>query len=197
MPLDETGSRKSLERLLPLFWKAVALGGKDYFDQYAHVMAKHRTTTKRSIIRDHIVDRLRELIGEDVEVEIDDENQTTYFRINGQFRMLVKKADEDGAVQLAKTQRAFDFQSNERQLPLDPNVIPEVTNLYLSYVPNLDSPQLPPVYLICPKDGGYHWRMEIETPEGATIEDIGTHQPPPPADDDLVRIPPEKLPRSE
>jgi hypothetical protein len=196
MALDEGGSRDRLAHLLPLFWKAVTGGVQDYYEKYQDTANVHRPTTMRSIVRDHIVDRLRELIVDTVvDVQILDSNQTTYFDCCAQFRILVKKSDEFGIVELAKTQDSFDFQCNNQQLIFDTSVIPEVTNLYLSYVPNSNDPTAPSVFLICPKQGGYLWRIEIEPP-AADIMPIPLSSGPPPSgdDQDLVRLPAEEKP---
>lgn len=199
MPLDETGTRDRLSHLLDIFRAAVIGGVQDYYDKYQDVANVHRPTTVRSIIRDHIVDRLRAAIHGKIDVRTQDKNQTTYFNCCGVFRILIKKSDEDGLVELAKTQASLDFQSNEGQLVLNPDVIPDITNLYLSYVPNPDDPREPSVFLICPCDEGWLWRFEIEPP-AVKIVPIETPPGTPPegeSDNDLVRLPSEQKPEAE
>ncbi len=203
MPLDEFGSRERLAEMLPAFWTATQGGVQDYYDEYKQTAHIHRKTTMRSIMRDHIVHRLRGLINGHVQVEVVDRNQTTYFDCCAQFRVLVKKADEDGLVELAKTQTSFDFQCNEGQYILNPDVIPDVTNLYLSYVPNESDPTMPSVFLICPCAEGWYWKFEIEPPSRADFVDFTRDGGPTPGaggeetEVDLVRIPPEQKPQSE
>jgi hypothetical protein len=183
----------TLATLLDEFHSSATLGVRDQRGMYPDTGHVHRLTTKRSLARDHIVDRLRQSLDGHADVRIDDSNQTTYFHLFGEYRMLVKKADEVGSVSLTGTQTSFDFQANA-QLVLDPDVIPEVTNLYLSYVPNEIDPENPSVLLVCPTDGGFHWIHELEPRRGSGIVgEIGPAVPPDSGDgDQLVRVPPVK-----
>ena len=111
--------------------------------------------------------------------------------------MLVKKSDEVGAVQLAKTQASFDFQSNEGQIVFDGDVIPDVTNLYLGYIPNDEAPRDPSVVLICPCDSGTLWMHEIEPRAAVVVGEIGHSAPDEAAEEILVRIPEEPTAKEE
>jgi hypothetical protein len=202
MPLDETGSRDRLSHLLESFWSATVGGVNDYYDKYQDVAHVHRPTTVRSIMRDHIVDRMRGLVHGRVDVRVQDKNQTTYFLCCQQFRILVKKADDEGLVELTKTQASWDFQTNDGQYIIDPTIIPEVTNLYLSYIPNPEDPMQPSVFLICPCDEGFLWRIEIEPPATDVSPIFRPDDGAPPGKDgedesDLVRLPDEAEKRPE
>jgi hypothetical protein len=198
MPLDEAGSRGRLAHLMPLFWEAVVCGVQDYYEKYQDTAHVHRSTTMRSIMRDHIVDRLRLLLDDRADVKVSDRNQTTYFGCCAQFRILVKKSDEEGLVELPKTQASFDFQCNEGQYVLNPDVIPDITNLYLSYVPNDDDPTQPSVFLICPCEEGWLWRIEIEPPVSDVVPVSAPDKRSPGSDEiDLVRLPAKKQPDAE
>ena len=194
MPRDEEYSRKKLERFLPIFRNAAVHGVREVLDGYQATGHVHRKNTRRSIVRDHIVDNLRGNLMLDPDVSIKDRNQTTYFEIVGEYRMLAKMANTDGKVALNPNQASFAYQANGQSDMFASEELPETTNLYLSYVPNPMEPREPFVYVICPKSDGYHWRFEIEPPATELAGEIGGGLPPISDDDaaDLVRIPQEK-----
>ena len=78
-----------------------------------------------------------------------------------------------------------------------------MTNLYLSYLPNLEDPREPSVFLICPGEEGWLWRIEIEPPVAEVGSIVSPSHGPPPEDgeredNDLVRLPgAEKKPDAE
>lgn len=74
MPRDEDYSRKKLERLMPIFYHAAVKGVREVLDDYPRHGHKHRTNTRRSIVRDHIVDHLRADLMTDPEVSIKEKN---------------------------------------------------------------------------------------------------------------------------
>ncbi|MES0076055.1 hypothetical protein [Mesorhizobium sp. M0058] len=195
MPRDEAYSRAKLERFLPVLYSAAAAGVRSVFDEYPATGHIHSKNTRRRIARDHIVDNLRADLMVDPDVSIRDRNQTTYFDICGEYRLLAKMANGAGMVALNRNQTSFEFQHNRQAEIFASSEMPGRTNLYLSYVPNAVDPKEPFVYLICPKEDGYHWRIELEPPAASLAGEIaGT---PPPSDDlgtDLVRIPQEKKP---
>jgi len=196
MPRDEEYSRKKLERFLPVFRNAAVNGLREVLDGYQATGHVHRKNTSRSIARDHIVDNLRGDLMLDPEVSIKDRNQTTYFEIAGEFRLLAKMANANGMVALNPNQTSFAYQANGQSDMFASEELPGTTNLYLSYVPNPMEPREPFVYVICPKKNGYHWRFEIEPPAVELAGEIGGGLPLTGDDDaaDLVRIPQEKKP---
>jgi hypothetical protein len=191
MPKSADDTLKDLgDDLLNVFHSSTLKGVREQLDLYPGTAHVHRKTTQRSLTRDHVVDSLRAGLHADPRVRIEESNQTTYFYVRDQYKMLVKKADELGAVQLAKTQASFDFQSNEQPSLFSADIVPEVTNLYLGYVPNEISPRDPAVVLICPRDGGHHWMHEIQPPAAVVAGEIGGVPPVLPDEgDELVRIP--------
>jgi hypothetical protein len=196
MPRDEEYSRKKLERFLPIFRKAAVGGVREVLDGYQATGHVHRKNTRRSIVRDHIVDNLRGDLMLDPDVSIRDRNQTTYFEIVGEYRLLAKMANTGGMVALNPNQTSFAYQANRQSDMFASEELPETTNLYLSYVSNPMEPREPFVYVICPKKDGYHWRFEIEPPAVKLAGEIGGGLLPTGDDDaaDLVRIPQEKKP---
>lgn len=194
MPRDEAYSRKKLERVLPILYQSAVAGVRAGLNEYRTTGHIHRKTTRRSIVRDHIVDHLRANLMTDPHVSIRDRNQTTYFEIDGEFRLLAKMANADGIVALNRNQNSFDFQDNKPSMLFGPDELEETTNLYLSYVPNSVTPEEPFVHIICPKAGGYYWRMELEPPAAAAIPEITRNPTPDDQDDDLVRVIPEDKP---
>lgn len=196
MPRDEDYSRKKLERLMPIFYHAAVKGVREVLDDYPRHGHKHRTNTRRSIVRDHIVDHLRADLMTDPEVSIKEKNQTTYFGICSEFRLLAKRATPDGLVALNSNQSSFAFQDNRQSIMFASADLPaDTTNIYLSYSDNPIDPREPFVYLICPKEDGYHWRIEIEPPAAAEVVEIKRDTPPDDGDDmELIRIPEQPKP---
>ncbi|ESX29475.1 MULTISPECIES: hypothetical protein [unclassified Mesorhizobium] len=193
MPRDEAYSRQKLERFLPVLYSAARDGVRAGLNDYRTTGHIHRKTTRRSIVRDHIVDNLRANLMLDPEVSIKDRNQTTYFNI-GEFRLLAKMANQDGAVGLNRNQISLGFQENGALTLFASEELGETTNLYLSYVPNSITPDEPFVYVICPKADGYHWRMELEPPAAAADAEIGRGPAPDDYGDDLIRVIPDAKP---
>ena len=190
MPRSKEHTLKALSKFLDDLYSSAVLGVRDQLEAYPDTGHLHRTNTKRQLTRDHIVDRLRVVLDGHHGVSIKDENQTTYFHLHQEYRMLVKKSDEDGAVKLTKTQRSFDFQANEDQFTFDPEVIPEATNLYLGYVSNDLEPRNPSIVLVCPSEHGSYWMHELEPSSAVIAGEIGAFTDPDAgAEDELVRIP--------
>ena len=188
MPRNAEETMKALERVLPIFYRATLAGVREVNNGYSDTAHIHRQTTKSSLRRDHIVHILRGDLADDGGVHIDDRNQTTYFLIDREFHLLAKKSDELGSVALNDTQAALGFHCNEQQLVLDGDLFPEVTNLYLSYVPNKSDPDSPTVLLICPREGGSHWMRELEPPPASIAGEIGSVPPTPDQPDDLIGL---------
>ncbi len=135
MPRDEVYSREKLERLMPIFYNAAVNGVREVLDDYQMHGHKHRTTTRRSIVRDHIVDHLRAELMTDPDVSIKEKNQTTYFGICGEYRLLAKMATPEGLVALNSNQASFAFQDNQQSMMFASADLPDdTTNIYLSYV---------------------------------------------------------------
>ncbi len=189
MPADEATAREDLAHLLPIFYGSVVSGVRAYYAEYSAVAHRHRTMTRRCITRDEIVYDLRGPLDGLDGVRIVDRNQTTYIHVGDasgdRHRILVKKSDDDAAVELGKTQASFDFQGNSTGDLFGV----ELTNLYLSYVPDPNEPDHPTVLLICPNSGGYDWVMELQPPAVEIAGEITGAPMSPDHGDDLVRIP--------
>lgn len=190
MPRSKEHTLNALKGILDDLYSSTVSGVRDQLELYADTGHLHRTNTKRQIARDHIVDRLRTVLDGKDDIRIKDENQTTYFLLKSEYKVLVKKTDEDGTVQLTKSQMSFEFQANEEQIAFDNNVIPELTNLYLGYVPNLQEPRSPAVFLVCPSKTGHHWLHELEPSSAFLAGEIGQQTTPDgSAEEELVRVP--------
>lgn len=185
MPADETTALRDLDHLLPAFRASVVKGVRAYHSEYTKTAHRHRMTTRRSITRDEIVYDLRGELDGRPDVRVLDKNQTTLFVVGTKYRILIKKSDETGLVELAKTRNSLDFQCNEVQGDLFDE---PPTNLYLSYIPDPNDPEEPTVLLICPNAAGYEWVVELQPPAAEISGEIGT-APTPSDEDDLVRIP--------
>lgn len=191
MPRDEAYSREKLERLFPRLHAAVTKGVRQGLDEYKGTAHIHRSMTNSNIVRDRIVDNLRADLMLDEKVSIKDQNQTTYFGLFSEFRMMAKQADDAGNVHFNSNQASLAFQrQTEHELFASEDLPPEATNIFLSYVPNSLSPRDPFVYVICPgPSGGNHWMIEVTPPAVAVAGEIGGGRRPDGDVDDLVRIP--------
>jgi hypothetical protein len=196
MPRSKEHTLKALQEFLDDLYSSAIVGVRDQIESYPDTGHLHRTNTKRQITRDHIVDRLRVALDGKDGIRIKDENQTTYFHIHNEYRMLVKKSNEDGAVKLTKSQTSFDFQANEDQFAFDSEVIPDATNLYLGYVPNEHEPRNPSIVLVCPSELGCYWMHELEPSAAFIAGEIGsTTAPDAGEEEELVRVP--SVPKSK
>jgi len=188
MPRDEDYTRKKLAAYLPTMWTAAVKGVRESLDDYPKTAHKHRKNTTRSITRDHIVDNLRGELMLDPHVTIKDRNQTTYFEVMGEFRVMAKMADDAGNVRLNPNQTSLAYEDQREAQLFASEDLDEATHLFLSYVPNTQSPRDPFVYVICPKPGGHHWMFEIEPRAAATVPEIKPNDAGD-AGDSIVRIP--------
>ncbi len=190
MPKSKEHTLTAITAFLDDLYGSAVLGVRDQLEDYPDTGHLHRTNTKRQITRDHIVDRLRVALDGKEGIRIKDENQTTYFLLHQEYRILVKKSNEDGAVKLTKTQTSFDFQANEDQFAFVSEVIPDATNLYLGYVPNEQDPRNPSVVLVCPSERGSYWMHELEPSAAFIAGEIGPSITPDTShEEELVRIP--------
>ena len=168
MPMDDETARTLIgEEILGKMYECAAKGVAESFTMYPETAHIHRVTTRRSIARDHIVYHLQKAFDGDDRVRHQPKNQTDYFHVVGRFCVLVKKADDEFEVEVAKTQASLDFKRQlpiDAQLPLDTEVIPEQVNTYLSYVPGGDDPTAPDIFLIGPHEFGIEWKLELAPP---------------------------------
>ena len=74
MPRTKNQTLSALDGLVSDLYVATVDGVRDQLDQYADTGHLHRTTTKRSITRDHIVDRLRGRLDGNGNIRIEDDN---------------------------------------------------------------------------------------------------------------------------
>jgi len=177
-----------------ILYDCVVAGLGDYPKEYSRVASKHRANTKRSIVRDHIVDRLRKNFI-DTKIRVREKYGTTYFGFGGHFRMIVRKLNENQRVALNSTQLAFDIQYNDDTPPLG-HLFAGTTSVYLGYFLT-DDPENPDVFIVCPDGVRNAWDISILPPAKKSGEVHEFPLPPgPPSDDDLVRIP-EQLPSRE
>lgn len=188
MARDEGYTRRALEPFLADFYRATVAGVRDSRTKYPDTSHLHRKTTRRSLARDHIVYELRRRIEGNSRVRVSDRNQTTYFVIDGEYKILIKKASEDGMVVLNDNQASLGFQANVEEDLFDY----DQTNLYLSPIDNEVDPLEPSVMLICPNEGGCKWMFEILPPAAEIAATISGPTTPAPLDGEeerLVRLP--------
>src|SRR3546814_19972572 len=70
---------KALGHWFDVFYEAVVEGVRDYYRNYSAWAPTHRLTTRRSLIRDHIVERLRTALSEASGAAIISRHGTTLF----------------------------------------------------------------------------------------------------------------------
>ena len=175
------------------FYDAVIEGHRDYARKYGAEASSHRRNTRRSIIRDHIVKRLRAALDGRRGVQIKDRYGTTYFNFLGRWqiviRMLVRK---QFGVALNRTQLAFAIQANAEDAPPLGEMFRGTTKLYLGYlVPEGFGADLD-VLLVAPDGKRNAWDIPIDRRKGGAVVHF---EPPPPApldDEELVIVPARK-----
>jgi hypothetical protein len=185
--MNDDTARTLLADFLPIMHACVTKGVADAFKETPTIAHKLRITTRRSITRDLIVDHLIAAFDGDPRVRHVPHNQTDDFNILDTFCLRVKKSDEGFCVELSKTQASFDF-NNQEQPELDPAVIGEKVNVYLSYIPDGADPLNPPVYLICPHQYGYEWKLELAPAVAEPDAEITPTKTPDAEVGDLVKI---------
>jgi hypothetical protein len=170
-------------------YEAAVEGVRDYYRDHPSVNHKHRSTTRRSVIRDYIVHRLRAMFDEATGAVVIDKRGTTYFGINSKFLGLVRKLNEEFAVALNKTQAALDFQANTSAAALPGDGFDGATNAYTGYVPEKNDPMNPRVYVVCPNDEGYDWALELKRDAGGAVAPIPFIPDPGTDPENLVKLP--------
>ncbi|HLZ66117.1 MAG TPA: hypothetical protein VKQ29_07790 [Aliidongia sp.] len=173
---------QALDHFFDGFHDAVTEGVRDYYRNYGSWAAIHRLTTRRSIIRDHIVHRLRSDVGEKPGVEVIGKHGTTLFGLVSQFLMKAHLLDKNMSIALNQTQHSMNFNENDGAHPALPAPgFSGTSSLYLGCIPNANDPLEPQVFLVCPAGAEPAWHIELKRNQGAVVAEI------PAATDDLDR----------
>jgi len=170
--LSKDDGTEALGHFFDGFHEAVTEGVRDYYRDYAKWAAIHRLTTRRSIIRDHIVDRLRISVGEKPGVEVIGKHGTTLFGLVSKFVMKAHLLDKNMTIALNQTQHSMRFNENETQPTLPAPGFAGASSLYLGYVPNQNAPLEPQVFLVCPAGAEPAWYLELKGSQGAAVVQI-------------------------
>ena len=155
-----------------LLYDAVVEGVRDYYRLYASTAAIHRVTTRRSIIRDHIVDRLRAGLVDERGVEVIGKHGTTLFGLASTFVMKAHLLNQKMMIALNDTQHSIRFNDNDSEPCLPGDDFSAPTMLYLGYVPNPDAPLEPKVHIVCPAGAEPAWHMELKRSEDASVIEV-------------------------
>lgn len=157
-----------------VLYDAVVEGVRDYYQNYAPWAAVHRVTTRRSIIRDHIVHRLRAGLIEQRGVEVIGKHGTTLFGLASKFIMKAHLLNQKMTIATNSTQHSIRFNENESEPCLPGEDFEAPTKLYIGYVPDPDKPMEPTVYIVCPAGAEPAWHMELKRGEGADVIEVFT-----------------------
>lgn len=166
---SEADATDGFGHLFGTLYECVIEGVRDYYREYAAQAYLHRVTTRRSIIRDHIVNRLRESLSEQRGVEILNRHGTTLFGLVSEFLLKAHKLSAEKRIALNDNQHSLAFQENVVEACLPGEEFEGATALYIGYVPNRMDPLTPQVFLVCPKADGHEWALELRREGGATI----------------------------
>jgi hypothetical protein len=168
--------------------ESVIEGVRDYARENARQASRYRPNTRRSMVRDNIVDRLRASLDGQRGLHIRERNGTTYFSYLSRWQFHVRMLGEKrmGAA-LNRTQLAFAIQDNRDYAPLFGPLFHGTTKLYLGY----DTPEDPEevaVALVAPDGRRNAWVLLIDRPDASAV--IPRFPTITPLDDDLlVRVP--------
>ena len=179
---------ESLEHWFGAFYEATVEGVRDYYRNYSNWAHVHRLTTRRSIIRDHIVHHLRTALRDEAGAAIINKHGTTLFGLVSKYLMKAHMLTKNMVVALNQTQHSIRFNENQSQSDFGDGF--EATTLYLGYIPNPSDPFSPSVFLVCPHGAKPAWFLELRQADGAQV--VGTIDPRGGLDpEDLVKVPEE------
>jgi hypothetical protein len=186
---SEDDARASFGHLFGSIFEAVTEGVRDYYRDHPQVNHKHSIGSRRLLIRDYIIYRLRTAVSEIDGIHVFIKNQTTNFGINSRFLARVHKLGKELLAAVGHTQASLSFQENNPVAAGLGEDFAEATCLRIGYVPIAASPLDPRVFITCPSSRRNAWYIELQRGEGAAI--IPAPVAPPPTDiDDLVEVVP-------
>ncbi len=185
---SEDDGNADFEPICGLIFAAVTEGVRDYYRDHPAVNHKHTVRTRRMVIRDYVVHRLRAALGKTAGVEVWDSNQTTNFGFFSRYLGRVHKLGEKLAATLGHTQASLAFQENDPAGACLGKGFEEATCIRVGYVPQPAAPMDPRVFITCPQGRANAWVMELKPAAGAAVVEVS---PVPPDDgdlDDLVEV---------
>jgi hypothetical protein len=165
---SEDDANDELAHLFESIFEQVTEGVRDYYRDHPAVNHKHRVGTRRNVVRDYVVYRLRGALSEVSGIHIFDKNQTTYFGISSRWLGRVHMVGRDLSAASNDTQKSMAFQYNNAATALGPEVA-GATCLRIAYHPNAKDPMNPGVFIVCPSANGPEWFIELSRGSGAQV----------------------------
>jgi hypothetical protein len=186
---SEDDAKSSFGNLFEAIFDAVTEGVRDYYRDHSQVNYKHSIGSRRLVIRDYIIHRLRAAIADVNGIHVFNKNQTTNFGINSRFLARVHKLGKELLAAIGHTQASLVFQENQPVPARLGEDFAEATCLRIGYVPIAAAPLDPRVFITCPLGRKNAWHIELQCNQGAAV--IPAPVTPPPTDiDDLVEVVP-------
>ena len=188
---SEDDAKRDFGHLFGILHSVVTEGVRDYYRGHLDVNHKHSLGSRRSLIRDYIVHRLKQEIPGIDGIFAFDKNQTTNFGIKNRFLARVHKLGKDLAGAVGHTQASLAFQRNEPTTLSLGEDFAEATCIRIGYVPNPNDPMEPRVLVTCPLGRQNAWSIELQRGHGAEIIPKPVSLPPDDIDDlvDVAPIP--------
>lgn len=170
------------------FYTAMVEGHADYARQYARQAGLHRRNTRRDIIRDHAVDRLRKALEGRRGVHIRERYGTTHFHFSGRWLLIVHKIDDEHHIVPNRTELSLSLHENDTGM-----LFAGATTVFLGYLERGDGVQ---VLIVCPNGQHWpYWYLPIERPSSGEIIPLLPREPPPLDEELLVVVPAEQTDR--
>jgi hypothetical protein len=187
-------AEQDFEPLMDKLHDAVVKGVHDYARECAGQASKYRPNTRRSIIRDNIVKRLRASLDGERGIHIRDKNGTTYFGYLSRWQFGVRMlCEKKMAAALNRTQLALNIQNNDDDAPPLGPLFHGTTKLYLGYIAPENLEQIA-VALVAPDGHRNAWELSISPTARGKVVPLATDAPDL-DDESLVRVPERKIKR--
>ncbi|UFN46808.1 hypothetical protein LPC08_12270 [Roseomonas sp. OT10] len=184
-------ARRAFGHLFDPIFECVTEGVRDYYRDHPHVNHKHRPGTRKNVVRDYIVYRLRAALSGVTSVHVFEKNGTVNFGMNSEFLGRVNALGESFAAALGHTNASLAFQENN---PAGAGLgagFEAATCIRLGYLPLPAVPMEPRVFITCPHGRQNAWFIELRRAEGAMV--VPGPMPPPDDFEDLVEVIPDPM----
>lgn len=135
-------------------------------------VANHKKRTRASYVWDCAISRLRAALSTSQDFFFQDVGQTTYIIYRDTLRLQFKGCNARGRVSSVPTRRVAHFAS---QLPLDFEIYPHLTNVYLTYQLDPYETGIQTIILACPNGASYEWVIPIEDTAVSTMDLFDTN----------------------
>jgi hypothetical protein len=173
-------------------WAGVVLDSvQEAHDRFGAELHWMELWTQRGIVRDRIVANLIPVHDTTPGLHWWRDGNSTWFGAQNDFIIKPKKLDDHMRACVGDTQLSLEFNRNVPPPALLLDTAP-ATTLYLGYVPTVNRPLEPPVYLVCPSECGSkaEWviPLAVMPPSGGVRLPVEPLSPEP--GDDRVRIRP-------